>query len=86
MDGPAKELVPDDDQSEFSVNLRLPAGTSFARTEEYLADIERNLRQLPEVDLVFANVSAGSANFYVGLKPLEEINLFEDKWFVIYGK
>jgi ubiquinone/menaquinone biosynthesis C-methylase UbiE len=22
----------------------------------------------------------------VGLKPLEEINLFEDKWFVIYGK
>jgi len=70
-----KELVPDDDQSEFSVNLRLPAGTSFARTEEYLADIERNLRQLPEVDLVFANVSAGSANFYVGLKPLESRTL-----------
>jgi hypothetical protein len=22
----------------------------------------------------------------VGLKPLEEINIFEDKWFVIYGK
>jgi hypothetical protein len=21
-----------------------------------------------------------------GLKPLEEINLFSDKWFVIYGK
>ena len=22
----------------------------------------------------------------IGLKPLEEINIFEDKWFVIYGK
>ena len=66
-----KELVPDDDQSEFSVNVRLPAGTSFDRTNEYLADIEQNLRRLPEVDLVFTNINAGSANFYVGLKPLE---------------
>ena len=24
-----KELVPDDDQGEFSVNLRLPRGTSY---------------------------------------------------------
>ena len=31
-----KELVPDDDQSEFSVNLRLPRGTSFERTLEYV--------------------------------------------------
>ncbi len=31
-----KELVPDDDQSEFSVNVNLPKGTSFARTEEYM--------------------------------------------------
>jgi hydrophobic/amphiphilic exporter-1 (mainly G- bacteria), HAE1 family len=70
-----KELVPDDDQSEFSVNVRLPAGTSFARTNEYLQDIERNLRGLPQVDLVFTNINAGSANFYVGLKPLESRTL-----------
>src|SRR4051795_2546405 len=31
-----KELVPDDDQSEFSINLRLPRGTSFERTLEYM--------------------------------------------------
>src|SRR5262245_22891215 len=41
-----KELVPDDDQSEFSVNVRLPAGTSYARSEQYMADIERDLRAL----------------------------------------
>ena len=39
-----KELVPDDDQSEFSVNLRLPRGTSFERTLEYMTPIEGELR------------------------------------------
>lgn len=66
-----KELVPDDDQSEFSVNVRLPRGTSLARTDEYVRDIERDLRNFPEVETVLANVNPGSANFYVGLTPLE---------------
>ena len=67
-----KELVPDDDQSEFSVNVKLPSGTSYPRTEEYTADMERDLKRLPGVELIFTNVNAGNANFYVGLKPLEE--------------
>src|SRR4029077_12980561 len=66
-----KELVPDDDQSEFSVNVKLPSGTSYQRTEEYMADMERDAHQLPDVDLIFTNVNAGTANFYVALKPLE---------------
>jgi HAE1 family hydrophobic/amphiphilic exporter-1 len=70
-----KELVPDDDQSEFSINVKLPSGTSYARTEEYTADMERDIRQLPEVDLIFTNVNTGNANFYVGLKPLESRKL-----------
>ena len=67
-----KELVPDDDQSEFSVNVKLPSGTSYPRTEEYTAEMERDLKRLPGIELIFANVNAGNANFYVGLKPLEE--------------
>src|SRR5258706_716618 len=70
-----KELVPDDDQSEFSVNVKLPSGTSYPRTEEYVAEMEHDVRQLPEVDLVFTNVNAGNANFYVALKPLESRKL-----------
>jgi len=66
-----KELVPDDDQSEFSVNVKLPSGTSYQRTEEYMVDMERDLHRLPDVDLIFTNVNAGTANFYVALKPLE---------------
>ena len=70
-----KELVPDDDQSEFSVNVKLPSGTSYPRTEQYTADMEHDLKRLPGVELIFANVNAGNANFYVGLKPLEERSL-----------
>ena len=67
-----KELVPDDDQGEYSVNIRLPRGTSFTRTDEYVRPIEEGLRHLPEVQTVFATVNVGSANFYVGLTPLEK--------------
>jgi hydrophobic/amphiphilic exporter-1 (mainly G- bacteria), HAE1 family len=67
-----KELVPDDDQGEYSVNVRLPQGTNFWRTNEYIRPIEEGLRGMPEVRTVFATVNAGSANFYVGLTPLEE--------------
>jgi hydrophobic/amphiphilic exporter-1 (mainly G- bacteria), HAE1 family len=69
--GIGKELVPDDDQSEFSVNIRLPQGTSFHRTDEYVKPIEEELRKLPEVQTVFATINPGSANFYIGLTPLE---------------
>jgi HAE1 family hydrophobic/amphiphilic exporter-1 len=70
-----KELVPDDDQSEFSVSAKLPSGTSFGRTNEYTADIERDLRALPEVALVFTTIYPAGANFYVGLTPLESRTL-----------
>ncbi len=67
-----KELVPDDDQSEFSVNVKLPSGTSYQRTEEYMKPMEDDLRKLPDVGLIFTQVNTGNANFYVGLKPLED--------------
>src|SRR5581483_9666357 len=51
-----KELVPDDDQSEFSVNVKLPSGTSYLRTEEYMKPMEDDLRKLPDVGLIFTNV------------------------------
>lgn len=67
-----KELVPDDDQSEFSVNVRLPRGTSFPRTVEYMEAVEKEVRALPEVRSVMTSIFGGSGNFYVQLTPLEE--------------
>lgn len=66
-----KELVPDDDQSEFSVNVNLPQGTSFERTDQYVLPIEEELRGMPHVETVFATVNPSRANFYVQLTPLE---------------
>jgi HAE1 family hydrophobic/amphiphilic exporter-1 len=67
-----KELVPEDDQSEFSVNVSLPMGTNFQRTDEYVRPIEEGLRKLPEVKTVFTTVNPGRANFYIALTPLED--------------
>ena len=35
--------MPDDDQGEFSVNVRLPRGTSYQRTEEFIKPIEKEV-------------------------------------------
>ncbi len=70
-----KELVPDDDQSEFSVNVRLPKGTSLNRTDEYLTQIEKDLQALPEIETVYTSIQPGWGSFYLGMTPLESRKL-----------
>jgi hydrophobic/amphiphilic exporter-1 (mainly G- bacteria), HAE1 family len=67
-----KELVPDDDQGEFSVNVRLPRGTSYQRTEEFIKPIEKEVLALPGLQRVMQNVNPGFANFNIMMVPLEE--------------
>src|SRR5215208_857105 len=69
-----KELVPDDDQSEFSVNLRLPRGTSFDRTLEYMTPIEGDLRAAlgGNVAAMMTSIQNGSGNYSIQLTPIEE--------------
>jgi HAE1 family hydrophobic/amphiphilic exporter-1 len=74
-----KELVPDDDQSEYSINVNLPKGTSFQRTDEYIRPMEEAIRKMPQVTTVFTTVNPASANFYVQLKPLEERSISQQE-------
>jgi hydrophobic/amphiphilic exporter-1 (mainly G- bacteria), HAE1 family len=69
-----KELVPDDDQSEFSANLRLPRGTSFERTLQYVTPIEGELRRAlgDTLDALMVSIQNGSANYSVQLTPINE--------------
>jgi HAE1 family hydrophobic/amphiphilic exporter-1 len=67
-----KELVPDDDQGEFSINVRLPRGTSYARTEEFIKPIEKEILALPALHRVTQNVGSGNGNFNIMMVPLEE--------------
>jgi hydrophobic/amphiphilic exporter-1 (mainly G- bacteria), HAE1 family len=74
-----KELVPDDDQGEFSINVRLPRGTSYQRTEEFITPIEKEVLALPALERVMQNVSSGFANFSIMMTPLEERNISQQQ-------
>ena len=68
-----KELVPDDDQGEFSVNVRLPRGTSYpAHRRVRQADREGDPRAAGPASRAATNVNPGSASFNVTMMPLEE--------------
>jgi hydrophobic/amphiphilic exporter-1 (mainly G- bacteria), HAE1 family len=74
-----KELVPDDDQGEFSVNVRLPRGTSYQRTEEFIKPIEKEVLALPGLQRVMQNVNSGFANFNIMMVPLEERDISQQQ-------
>jgi hydrophobic/amphiphilic exporter-1 (mainly G- bacteria), HAE1 family len=74
-----KELVPDDDQGEFSINVRLPRGTSYARTEEFITPIEKEVLALPGLQRVMQNVNSGFANFSIMMVPLEERSISQQQ-------
>src|SRR5436309_696882 len=67
-----KELVPDDDQGEFSINVRLPRGTSYQRTEEFIKPIEKEVLAFPALERVMQNVNPGWVNFNITMVPLED--------------
>jgi hydrophobe/amphiphile efflux-1 (HAE1) family protein len=67
-----KELVPDDDQGEFNINVRLPRGTSYLRTEQYVQQMEKEILALPALRRVRIQVNPGNASFGVTMVDLEE--------------
>ena len=74
-----KELVPDDDQGQFSINVRLPRGTSYPRTEEFIAPIAKEVLALPELRRVSQNVNPGQASFSIIMTPLEDRNISQQE-------
>ncbi|HEY9158324.1 efflux RND transporter permease subunit [Candidatus Binatus sp.] len=49
-------FLPDDDSSEFAVNIRTQPGYSLAHTDQIVAQIEDRLRTIPEVRDLFTTV------------------------------
>ena len=50
------EFVPQEDRGEFAVNIEVPAGTAFERTVAYVADVEKVVKEMPEVGQIFSTV------------------------------
>jgi hydrophobic/amphiphilic exporter-1 (mainly G- bacteria), HAE1 family len=74
-----KNFIPQDDQSEFEINLRAPEGTSLESTEVITNRLASSVRQrLPEVKFTLVTIAGDAAktrnlaNIYVRLKPIEE--------------
>src|SRR3954452_12033390 len=74
-----KNFMPQDDQSEFEVNLRAPEGTSLESTEVLTNRVANTVRaKLPEVDYTLVTIAGDPAHtrnlgtIYVRLKPIEE--------------
>lgn len=55
------QFIPRGDQSAFSMNLELPAGTPLAETDRVTADVERMVRELPEVLTISTTVGPDEA-------------------------
>jgi hydrophobic/amphiphilic exporter-1 (mainly G- bacteria), HAE1 family len=73
-----KNFLPQDDQSEFEINLRAPEGTSLESTEVITNRIASAVRQrLPEVGYTLVTIAGDPAktrnlaNIYVRLTPIE---------------
>ena len=74
-----KNFIPNDDQSEFEINLRAPEGTSLEATEVITNRIATAVRtQVPEVSYTLVTIGGDPAktrnlgNIYVRLKPIEQ--------------
>ncbi len=73
-----KTFLPDNDESQFEVNIRAPEGTSLAATQLVAERIARELRRLPGVTSTLTTVAAddrrtpNQASIYVRLvEPLQ---------------
>jgi hydrophobic/amphiphilic exporter-1 (mainly G- bacteria), HAE1 family len=73
-----KNFIPQDDQSEFEINVRAPEGTSLDSTEIIANRIANAIRQrLSEVDFTVVTVAGDPAktrnlaSIYVRLRPIE---------------
>jgi hydrophobic/amphiphilic exporter-1 (mainly G- bacteria), HAE1 family len=80
-----KNFMPQDDRSEFQVNLRAPEGTSLAATTNIAERIAREIRVFPEVTDTLTTVGGGqkaevnTASISIKLLPLEERSVAQSK-------
>lgn len=76
-----KTFLPQDDESQFEVQVRAPEGASLATTEKIGSSIAARIRQIPGVDRTLLTIgddqqrTKNLAVIYVGLKDVHEREL-----------
>jgi len=73
-----KDFLPTDDQGEFEVTVRMPAGSSLSGSEEMMKQIEEDLKTLPGVKSILTTIGADirrqvdRGSLLVTLVPLDQ--------------
>lgn len=73
-----KNFLPEDDQSQFEINLRLPEGSTLSATSALTERLAADVRKLPAVTDTLVTIGAGQqqvvnlASIYVKLTPIEQ--------------
>lgn len=71
------EFVPNTDEGRFQINVTAPVGSSLDYTTAKVRQVEKALREFPEVEMLYSTVNTGGtvgkhrAAVLVGLVPLE---------------
>jgi HAE1 family hydrophobic/amphiphilic exporter-1 len=74
------EFIQDDDMSEFEVVVETPPGSSLERSSEILLDVEKKIKNIPEVLHTFTTIgvrgqyisNVTDSSIYISLKHLSE--------------
>src|SRR5919206_2269996 len=53
------EFIPQEDDNLFQIQIQMPVGTSVEETGRAMAEVESQLRRMPEVDSLFTSVGRG---------------------------
>ena len=78
------ELLPQTDSGDFTVNVKLPIGTAFARTDVVMKDVEKRLMKNPDVETVFSAAGTslnqrGSTTAQIGYQGSATVHLKETR-------
>ncbi|HAZ62313.1 MAG TPA: AcrB/AcrD/AcrF family protein [Armatimonadetes bacterium] len=74
-----KNFFPEDDQSQFSITVRTPEGTSLSGTRAILEDIADQAWELPEVKNVVVTVGSGQQSAANDGQVFVQLNEVEDR-------
>lgn len=76
------EFIPEMDQGMFTIDVKMPVGTSLVETDKIIARIEQDVLAIPEVNSVLASIgssdnimggsSSDSGSLFVQLKSLKD--------------
>ncbi len=87
--------VPNEDMGYFMTSIQLPSGASLERTKKVVKQVEKQIKQLPEVENVIAisgfsfmggGAASNGGSLFVVLKPWDKRKLKDEKVFALIDK